>query len=253
MLVYEFFVSISPVGPKKPSWTFMHVETTANSLSRSNYFNLFVIFFDALIVVIYDVNRSKYVMLVKKQKREMLEVSPSMKYKLKKLWICFAVTGFLSAAVFIMESSSKFFSKLNPALEHIVLAIILGICILCYYAILYFSSSSKAKSTLYRLMHERRVIFIVLLLGVLFYVENIFEYWSVQGVIFPMFILSIVSFDLIVMFFPRELALMIMVLILLVLCWNTFNFANSEYFQRYVSENRCTLGHIWGRYKYLHR
>ena len=65
MLVYEFFVSISPVSPKKPSWTFMHIETTANSLSRSNYFNLFVIFLDALIVVIYDVNRSKYVMMVK--------------------------------------------------------------------------------------------------------------------------------------------------------------------------------------------
>ena len=44
MLVYEFFVSISPVGPKKPSWTFMNVETTANSLSQSNYLNLFVIF-----------------------------------------------------------------------------------------------------------------------------------------------------------------------------------------------------------------
>ena len=77
MLVYEFFVSISPVGPKKPSWTFMNVETTANSLSRSNYFNLFVIFLDALIVVIYDVNRPKYVMIVKKCKREMLKASPS--------------------------------------------------------------------------------------------------------------------------------------------------------------------------------
>ena len=87
LLVYEFLVSISPVGPSKPSWQFMNIETTANSLSRSNYFNLFVIFFDAMIVVIYDVNRSKYVMLVKKRKREMLEVSPSKEYKLKRLWI----------------------------------------------------------------------------------------------------------------------------------------------------------------------
>ena len=93
MLVYEFFVSISPVGPRKPSWTLMHVETTANSLSRSNYFNLFVIFFDALIVVIYDVKRSKYVMMVKKRKREMLEVSPSKEYMLKRLWICVACSG----------------------------------------------------------------------------------------------------------------------------------------------------------------
>ena len=49
LVVYEFFVSISPV-PRKPSWKFMNIETTANSLSRSNYFNLFVIFFDAMII-----------------------------------------------------------------------------------------------------------------------------------------------------------------------------------------------------------
>ena len=65
----------------------MNIETTANSLSRSNYFNLFVIFFDAMIVVIYDVNRSKYVMLVKKRKREMLEVPPSKERVLKRLWM----------------------------------------------------------------------------------------------------------------------------------------------------------------------
>ena len=73
MIIYEFFVTISPIGPAKPSWKFMNIETTANSLSRSNYFNLFVIFFEALIVVIYDVNRSKYVMLVKECKREKVE------------------------------------------------------------------------------------------------------------------------------------------------------------------------------------
>ena len=47
----------------------MNIEITANSLSRSNQFNLFVIFLDALIVIIYDTKRSKYVMLTKKQKR----------------------------------------------------------------------------------------------------------------------------------------------------------------------------------------
>ena len=76
LLVYEFFVSISPVAPSKPSWKFMNIETTANSLSRSNYFNLFVIFFDAMIIVLYDKNRSKFVMLKKQCKREMLDVPP---------------------------------------------------------------------------------------------------------------------------------------------------------------------------------
>ena len=67
IVVYEFFISISPLGPIEPSWEFMNIKTTANSLSRSNQFNLFVIFFDALIVVMYDTERSKYIMLVKKQ------------------------------------------------------------------------------------------------------------------------------------------------------------------------------------------
>ena len=96
LVVYEFFVSISPVGPSKPSWKFMNIETTANSLSRSNFFNLFVIFFDAMIIVIYDVNRSKYVMLVKKRKREILEVPPSKERVLKRLWMLLTITTFLA-------------------------------------------------------------------------------------------------------------------------------------------------------------
>ena len=40
---------------------------------------------------------------------------------------------------------------------------------------------------------------------------------------FPVFILSIMSFDLIGMYFPRRLALVIMIVVFLVLCWNTFN------------------------------
>ena len=75
MLAYEFFVSISPLVQQSHHGSLCIIETTANSLSRSNYFNLFVIFFDALIVVIYDVKRSKYAMMVKKRKREMLTVS----------------------------------------------------------------------------------------------------------------------------------------------------------------------------------
>ena len=43
----------------------MSVKVTANSLSRSTNFNLFVIFLDALIMVVYDVKRSKFVMLTK--------------------------------------------------------------------------------------------------------------------------------------------------------------------------------------------
>ena len=168
LLVYEFLVSISPVGPRKPSWKFMNIETTANSLSRSNYFNLFVIFFDALIVVIYDLNRSKYVMLVKKRKREMLQVSPSKEYKLMRLWIIVVVTGFLAVVTYIMDALIKVFTSIQPGLVNTFYGIFASIAICSFLVILYFSSSSKATNILYHLMHERRVIFIVLLLGILF-------------------------------------------------------------------------------------
>ena len=155
MLVYEFFVSISPVGPRKPSWTLMHVETTANSLSRSNYFNLFVIFFDALIVVIYDVKRSKYVMMVKKRKRETLEVSTSQEYMLKRLWIFFALTCLLAVSTFIMEESSDLFRSVYPGLGSIIYGTLGSISTMLLFLILYYSSSSKVKSILifHRLMH----------------------------------------------------------------------------------------------------
>ena len=81
IMIYEFFISISPFAPSEPSWMFMNIKTTANSISRSNIFNLFIIFFDAVIVVIYDVNRSKYVMLVKEQKRFVLKMSSEQKKK----------------------------------------------------------------------------------------------------------------------------------------------------------------------------
>ena len=116
-------MSISPVGPTKPSWTFMNIETTANSLSRSNYFNLFVIFFDAMIIVLYDVNRSKYVMLVKKRKREMVEIPPSKSAVLKHFYMLLRRITLLFFISFIMESSSKLLSNIYPGFENVILGI----------------------------------------------------------------------------------------------------------------------------------
>ena len=107
----------------------MNIETTVNSLSRSNYFNLFVIFFDAIIIVIYDVNRSKYVMLVKKRKREMLEVPPSKERVLKRLWILLTITGLLGLTSYIMENSSKMLSNIYPGLENVLLGIFASLTI----------------------------------------------------------------------------------------------------------------------------
>ena len=186
LVVYEFFVSISPVGPSKPSWKFMNIETTANSLSRSNFFNLFVIFFDAMIVVIYDVNRSKYVMLVKKRKREMLEVPPSKERVLKRLWILMPITGLLALTSFIMEASSKMLSNMYPGLENMLLGIFASLNVGSYIIVAWFSSSRKV---LYFLVQERRVIFIVILLGILFYVDNIVLGWNAGRIAYPFEIL----------------------------------------------------------------
>ena len=56
---------------------------------------------------------------------------------------------------------------------------------LLYNNFVYHSSSSKATKNLIFLMHERRVIFILLLLGILFYVDNIYGNWTTSGVVFP--------------------------------------------------------------------
>ena len=194
LVVYEFFVTISPIGPTKPSWKFMNIETTANSLSRSNFFNLFVIFFDAMIVVIYDVNRSKYVMLVKKRKREMLEVPPSKERVLKRLWMLMAITALLAITSYIMESSSKMLSNIYPGLDNIIFGIFGSLVIGNYIIIAWLSSSRKV---LYFLVQERRVIFIVILLGILFYVDNIVLGWTAAGIAYPLFnlVLYFIRYD----------------------------------------------------------
>ena len=143
LVVYEFLVSISPVGPSKPSWQFMNIGTTANSLSRSNYFNLFVIFFDAMIIILYDVNRSKYVMLVKQRKREMLEVPSSKERLLKRLWILEAILIFVFFTSFIMDSSTKIFSNIYPGLENVIFGILCSLGMADYIVIAWLSSSRK--------------------------------------------------------------------------------------------------------------
>ena len=47
------FISLSPYALEKP-WEFGNVQVTANSLARSNVFNLFLIFLDFMLVAIFD-------------------------------------------------------------------------------------------------------------------------------------------------------------------------------------------------------
>ena len=199
-----------------------------------------------MIVVIYDVNRSKYVMLVKKRKREMLEVPPSKERVLKRLWILMPITCLLAIISYIMESSSKMLSNIYPGLENMLLGIFLSPGIGSYIITAWLSSSRKV---LYFLVQERRVIFIVILLGILFYVDNIVHYWSAAGIAYPLLILCYISFDMIIMYFPRRLALAMMVLVVLVHLWNIFNYT---FLITDCKEILLPLGHIWGKYQLLH-
>ena len=94
-----------------------------------------------------------------------------------------------------MDKTSDIFSGFYPGLGSIIFGTPVALLYASFFVILYFSSSSKAKSILifHRLMHERRVIFIVLLLGILFYIDNIYRYWTAGGVLFPIFIMLLIS------------------------------------------------------------
>ena len=220
MLVYEFLVSISPVGPTEPSWKFMNIETTANSLSRSNYFNLFVIFFDAIIVVLNDLDRSKYVMLVKKQKRNITEVSASDERRLKRIWIAVGLITFAAGIFFVVARTFTF----PRELENIFLGCFLGVDLILYFVILYHSSTSRSIRTIWSLLQERRVVFILILLGLLFFVDNVYLGWSAAGILYPLLIIGLISYDLIVIYFPRRISLVTLFAIVTSLLWNIFNY-----------------------------
>ena len=87
---------------------------------------------------------------------------------------------------------------------------------------MYYSSGSVAWKTLNLMMRERRVLIIIILLAIAFYIDNIVFYWAVNHVIFPCMILMALSFDLIVIYFPRRVSLAVMVFIMLVLLWNIY-------------------------------
>ena len=63
------------------------------------------------------------------------------------------------------------FSNIYPGLQNAAMGIFGSLSIGNYFIIAWLSSSRKI---FYFLMQERRVIFIVILLGILFYVDNIF-------------------------------------------------------------------------------
>ena len=72
-------------------------------------------------------------------------------------------------------------------------------------------------------MQERHIIFILILLGILLYVDVIIFGWSAAGISYPLATLSYISLDTIVIYFPRRLALILMVFVVVLNLWNIFN------------------------------
>ena len=219
IMIYEFFITISPFAPSEPSWMFMNIKTTANSISRSNIFNLFIIFFDAVIVVIYDVNRSKYVMLVKEQKRFVLKMSSEQKRKIMTWW---KVGGFFVVITMITYIVCTIL-KVSKMIYNIALPI--PFCIAIFFCVrIIYSSSTKSYKVFCMLAQERQVIFQYILLGILFYIDNIYFYVSAAGILFPIFMTLYTSLDFIGGFFPRRLSIVLMTVMVIVLIFNIFNY-----------------------------
>ena len=108
-------------------------------------------------MVLYDVNRSKYVMLTKKRKREMLEVSPSKERVLKRLWMLWVISAVLLMVTWLMES------LYTDVLFSIFGSLATGRLSPCY------GYRHREK---YFTFWCKRVIFIFILLGMNFYVNT---------------------------------------------------------------------------------
>ena len=219
VVVYEFFVSISPLGPSKPSWTFVNVKVTANSLSRSTNFNLFVIFLDAFIMVVYDVKRSKFIMLTKKQKRRMVEMDESSKVFVDRLWKCLVVLFFLGLILFVVERAFHVSSTLLDILE--VVIVLLGLLVML--VILYYSTNAKAaKAVCFKLVCERRVVFILILTAILAYINLRTFGFTVWAFTNPIVTYSIICMDTIILHFPGKASKVFMTVLIINYLFNIY-------------------------------
>ena len=238
ILIYEFSISISPLAPKGPEWTFLHVDTNPNNLSRSNQFNLFVIFFDALVIVLHDSKRSKFVTLSKKRDRLHKIVTEKERNKIRKLWIALGVFGILSGVNFVLKpilqycKDSYTWNTLSCVIYNVTFIVLTTPCIIL--AIFIFKYSSvELFGTYKKLIQERRIIFIVILLIILCYVDN-YKGPNAPGIMFPVIVCAYISFDAIGEgTFPKRVSRFVMTILILILLWNIFRFT---FFSPYCDE-----------------
>ena len=225
IMVYEFLVTISPVAPKLPEWTFLNVKTTPNSLSRSNQFNLFIIFWDALIVLLFDPERSKYIFLSDIAKRKAIKLSDKQYSLIVKLFSSTALSAFLMLMTYVAEIIVPK-GYLTPTVYNVIIGVLLLQTVVSYVIIIKMTKTND--NILFKLIQERRVIFIIIILlfdtSLAFFIPS--ETW-INVIGFPIVVFEYIVSDLfgdgyIPMNFFRVMMTMLMILLLFNTVWYTF-------------------------------
>ena len=247
VFMYEFLISVSPYGPQEPKWVLFRVKTTPNVLSRSNYLNLFLIFFDGLLVAIFNVRRQKYIMLAKKQRRLTKALSPGEKKTLSRLWLAVAVSACASVIVFISrnflpycEHSHDWVTPSCVVYNLVFMGFTLTgvICMMCIIRL----SCPQPWRIFFKLVKERRIIYIIFMLVVLCYVDNSLGP-NMPGISFPIIIMLFISMDFISdsAFVSKTTPTVILAVVASTLVWNI---ARSMFFNPYCG----SLKFRWGLY-----
>jgi hypothetical protein len=135
------------------------------------------------------------------------------------MWRVAAVVITLGVFVYI----SNAFLKYPTFVYNMMFVLTFGPGILIY-SIIVRLSSRDVKKNMCKLLQEINVIFVLILLGVLFYLDNIREgITSAEGILFPMGICGYISFEVIGGYFPMRLTQILMAVMVLMLCFNVFN------------------------------
>ena len=119
---------------------------------------------------------------------------------------------------YIVFIASSFFQDF-PELGDILIGTFTGIGICAYIVALYHSSGPQSRKILCNLLHERRLLFILILLIFLLRVDD----YSMRSVIFFSAVWIVISFDFVATYIPRKMAFLTVTMILGVIIWNIIN------------------------------
>ena len=157
-------------------------------------------------------------MLTKKRQRPQVEMSPA---RLKVVSRSLKTLGFMGPFTLAIYAVDKSFQIILQAWIHnVVFGTLFVVFLLTYSTLMWNSTSPESWKILRRLSRQRRVIWIVILLGILFYLDNVYFPAQVSNILFIVLILMYISFDLVVVRFPRLLWLAITTAMIGILLYN---------------------------------